>query len=217
MSYRKKQYLSGEHHDSYDAVPDQCFRNAETILDIGCMSGINAILSHHRPHFIEAESRGGYLGVDLLEYSKNYLEPIIISDIMAFDTDRRFDLVLALHVVEHLPIELWPRLFAKLKAFVARGGTLVVSTPYRERDGQTPAHSVFGITKDMMSGLLENAILRVRRRPYRHFRDYDEGYLWPFLRAVWRLLTRHPYRYGHRYGKEIMAVWTRPEEKREQS
>lgn len=209
MNHKEKQHLSGEHADSYDAVPDYVFKDGGSIFDVGCMSGINAILSRHRHYFVEAEAKGLYQGVDIQEYPKYYFSPIETSDLLDYETGRQFDLVIALHTIEHIPIEYWPRVFAKLKCLVADGGYLVVATPHKEAaEGGTTSHLVFDIQEDTLRGFLEeNVTIKKRRRPYRYFRDYGEGILRPLFRFVWRILTRHPFRYGARYGPEIMAIW----------
>lgn len=200
----KPPHLSGVH---YDRIPDHCISDAKTIIDIGCMSGLNALLSRHRDYFLEAEQRGDFLGVDLFKYPKQYLGPIEISDIMDFETNKRFDLVLALHIIEHIPKQLWPKLFLKLKGLVASGGYLVIDAPYNEAEGFRSEHVVHLIDEDMLRGVMgDSAIIEVRKERYRHFRDFGESLLRALVRFVWRILTRHRYNYFSA-NKHIMAIW----------
>lgn len=211
MSHKEKQDLSGETSFSYDNIPNHCIDNAKSILDIGAMSGINAILSRHRRHFVRVELKGKYLGVDILEYPKYYLSPIIIQDFLDFETDKKFDLVSALHVIEHIPFKYWDLVFDKLKSLVSVGGHLVIATPYKEgSDMTTIPHFVFEITEKNLFAFIPDAEIKRSRRRYRYFREPKENLLRAIMRLIWRMITRHKYRW--KWKTELILVWKKETE-----
>ena len=197
----------------YNEIPSYCFVKGGSILDIGCMSGLNALISKHRNHFLQAETNGKYLGVELLEYPKNYLAPIVIDDVQNFSTDQSFDLVLALHVMEHIDLASWDHVILKLKRVVKAGGYLVVDVPYKSKDtnpyieGQD--HVVFDIDDSLIRGYLPDAEIFKYRRKYSHFRKEGESLVWAICRLFWRTITRHEYRF--RLKDCIVAVWKNQE------
>jgi len=206
MNYKEKQTHMYESPEHYDRIPNYCIENATSILDVGCMSGINAILSRHREHFVRVESNNQFLGVDILEYPKNYLSPIIIKNFLDFHTQKHFDLVIALHFIEHIPFEYWPKIFEKLKYLVSHNGYLIIATPHNEKsyDG---CHFTFNIKETTFSDFLENITVKIKRATYRNFREPNESLLWATIRAIYRIITRHEYRYRLWSNKEIMVIW----------
>ena len=184
-----------------------------SILDIGCMSGLNALISKYRKYFLGAEIKGEYLGVDILEYPKNYLAPIVIDDVQTFCTDQTFDLILALHVMEHIDLASWDRVILKLQQAVKVGGYLVIDVPYKEKDTNpyidSNDHVVFDIDDSLIRGFLPNAEIFKYRRKYRHFRKEGESLVWAICRSFWRTLTKHEYRF--RLKDNIVAVWKNQE------
>lgn len=210
MKHKEKQYLSGEDSASYDRIPKYCFKDIGSILDIGCMSGLNAILSRHRPHFVRAENNNSYLGVDILEYPKYYLQPIIASDLLDFETTKKFDLVLALHTIEHIPLKYWQQVFDKLKGLVSDNGYLVVSVPYNEKIGGTDSHSVFKITKQTFRRFFAGGKIQKQRRGYVYFREFRERRVWAIMRFVWRIIIKHKYRWTNKH--ELMLIWQNKKE-----
>ena len=190
---------------NYNQVPDYCFKDGGSILDVGCMSGLNALISKHRNYFLEAEANKSYQGVDLLVYPKNYLDPIIIDDLREFWTDESFNLVLALHVMEHIEIEYWNRIICKLQHFVKPGGFLVIGVPYKSRDPEVEnPHVVFDIDENMIRDFLPRINIYKHRKSYPHFREPNESLVWAIGRFFWRIVTRHDYRW--RIQSEAMVV-----------
>ena len=189
----------------YDQIPDYCLQDANSILDVGSMNGLSALLSRHREHFLNAEARNMYQGVDIQQYPRLFLEPILTCDILDFETGKKYDLVLALHVVEHIAFENWPRLFDILHGLVAPGGYLVVATPHKENEKEAPpVHVVFDIRKELLSSFMPHATICKPRVSYRHFREWGESRLWATARFVWRLLKRHKLRF--KWVHEIIAI-----------
>lgn len=197
----------------YNQVPDYCFQGAKTILDIGCLSGLNALLSRHRTHFLAAEARGDYLGLDINPPAKTYLSPIETGDLRQLKMGRTFDLVLVLHVLEHVPIDEWMRTIYRLMCHVAPGGYLVIGTPHNE-DPEHPAdadHKVHRITVHMLRQFLPaTAIVRRVRRRYVHYREPQESHLMALPRFFYRILTRHHHRFRLLGNFELIAIWHRP-------
>ena len=196
--------ISGRH---YDQIPDFYFEQSISILDVGCMTGLNAILSRHREHFLKAQEHGTYQGIDIKEYDRSFLSPIDTCDILEYNSDRKYDLVLALHVVEHITFENWLRLFSILRSLVTDGGYLIVATPFNQRDTEIeghPEHVVFNIREKTLSSFMNDATFSKHLVGYKHFRNHGEKLSWAILRFVWRLLTRNKYRYRRLY--ELIAI-----------
>ena len=191
----------------YDNIPDCVFGNS--ILDIGCMDGSNALRSKHGIKFVQAVSDGKYIGVDVTDYSDRYLAPIITMDIRDFDTDRKFDLVLCLHLVEHIPYEEWTVLFTKLRSFVSEGGYLVIDVPYNEPTYESDKlydHVVFHIKEKTLCEYFPDAhFFKYKARNYPHWKDSNESHLKALVRFIHRIITRHPYRY--RRFRNLVVVW----------
>lgn len=193
----------------YDKLPDYVFENAESILDVGCMSGLNALLSRHRQHFLAAEQRGDYLGLDIQQQEKQYLQPIVCDDILTTNISKQFDVVLCLHVIEHIPFEKWPQLFMILCDRVALCGYLVIRCPHDDPPELNYGHQhlVFHIQPDMLRTFLPGARIFKQRRRYEHFRNEGESLIWAMGRFIWRILTRHYYRYRLLGNYEVVAIW----------
>ena len=205
-------HISGKH---YDNVPTHLFDSATSIIDIGSGSGLNAILSKHRYYFRKAEHNENYQGVDIKKFEKNYLEPITLCNILDFSTTRQYDLVLALHIVEHIAFEHWPKLIKILRGLVAPNGYLVISTPYRQNESaksENPEHVVFDIDKNTLASFLSNAVFLKRKAQYNHFREEGESRIKAGFRVVWRLLTRNKYRYRRLH--ELIAIQKRTRNKK---
>ena len=212
MDHKERQTFTIITPRRYNAIPNYCFEDANSIFDIGCMSGLNAILSKHREHFIRIESEQKFLGIDIVEYPKYYLEPVIIQDFLDFDITQQFDLVIMLHTLEHIPINYWGKVFEKLKHLVSNNGYLMISTPYKEKFGIDDSHSVFDIQERTFRHFINDAIISVRRVPYRHFKEHNENILWAISRFIYRIITRHKYSWFN--AKELIVIWKRADYRR---
>lgn len=191
----------------YDNIPSWVFGNS--ILDIGCADGRNALISSHRKKFLQAELERNYLGIDVTDYGETHLMPIITLDIRNYDTDRTFDLVLCLHVVEHIPKDEWPALFTKLRSLVSEGGYLIIDVPYNEptyKSNRLYDHVVFHIKERMLSKFLPDVhFFKYKTKKYPHWKEPNESHLKALVRFIYRIITRHPYRY--RRFRNLVAVW----------
>lgn len=97
------------------------------ILDVGCAQGTLALLLAERGHSVWAvDIRQQFLDYARTRYEKGDVH-FVCGNIMDLELDRRFDLILANQIVEHLiyPFEFTERLAKWLKP----GGQLVMTTP----------------------------------------------------------------------------------------
>ena len=131
----------------YSDIPASLLQN-KVILEVGAGSGKNQLRSRHKKLFEIANKYGYYLGLDN-EPQEQRLLHIMEADIRDFTVFwRSVDTVLLMHCLEHIPIEDWPSVFAKLKEALRDGGVLVIACPYDE-DPLRPRdqfHVVFNIT-----------------------------------------------------------------------
>ena len=186
----------------YDHIPTELFINSKDILDIGNCGGVNFSLSRHAVHLDRCE----YMGLDL-DPPENPPLPTITGDVISWEAPRQYDLVLVLHILEHIPFDEWGPIFERLKACTNK--YLVVGVPYKERDSSQYdglpyhlQHRVFGINKRMFRPFLPNARFLVKKGP-NHFNSDGASLLWATLRLIKRLVTRHPYARQRR----LLVIW----------
>ncbi|MFW9890115.1 MAG: class I SAM-dependent methyltransferase [Candidatus Thorarchaeota archaeon] len=214
-------------HYYYDVLPDYIFPEKPTILEIGCGDGASQLASRHADKFRNAE----YLGLDLRTDIAPKLN-VIEGDILDFESDQTFDIVLAIAVIEHIPFSAWPKLFRKMKGFVRPGGYLAVLVPHDERlseyvdsadyhyclehypDGEhgVPCHVVHGITSHVISHFVPSATNIELRRQVR-FREAGESRIKAALRFIRRFFAGHPYVWdGLRRKKYVLlSIWKKNE------
>ena len=97
------------------------------ILDIGCAQGTLALLLAERGHAVWAvDVRQQFLDYAATRYEKGDVH-FVCGNVMSLEFDRRFDLIFANQIVEHLiyPLEFTRRLAKWLKP----GGRLIMTTP----------------------------------------------------------------------------------------
>ena len=186
----------------YNDIPDALLQGDKTILEFGCATGINQIISKHRDFFLQNDREGRYLGVDLEPYDEHYLT-IEQGDIRHFQTDKTFDVVLALHVLEHIELKHWPRVFDRLMGWVAPDGVLIVGMPNNEPDNSDEYHMVFGITSTMLQHYMPDAEIHEIATPFK-FSEDGAPFLWALLRYIKRYVTGHPY---VRQSARLLAIW----------
>ncbi len=149
----------------YDAIPPRLLHG--TVLDVGCGDGSNQRMSKNW-HLLEA---GYCTSID------------IEIDLFKYEPEHPFDTVLAIHVIEHIPIEQWWLMFERLQSWVKPHGHLVIGTPYmqspavykRFKGPENQRHVVFGINELMLS-----------------------VYLFPGFEAI---------RYLGPYSQSLMVIW----------
>lgn len=107
-------------------------RNGMRVLEIGC--GIGTVTSL----LAEYNTMGTVLAVDIspksigiarqnLIHRKNV--HFLVSDMSDFVSDDRFDLVVLPDVIEHIPVEQHPRLFATIAKHMAPDGRVLINVP----------------------------------------------------------------------------------------
>lgn len=186
----------------YDDIPEDLLQGNKTILEFGPATGINHLISRHSEFFIRNNKAGRYLGIDLEPYVDRYLT-IEQGDIRHYHTEQQSDVVLALHVLEHIELDLWPDVLQRLCSFVAPGGHLFIGTPHNEPPDTSEQHLVSRISPATFLDLLPDAEVRKVRTKY-SFSEDGARFAWALLRYAKRWLTRHPY--VRRYGR-LLVTW----------
>lgn len=120
-----------EHKTHYDVIPQKYFMG--NIIDVGSRDGENQRNSTNW-HLIEnAINNKRFLTLDL--DSHPFVD--LCGDIFdlgpeLIEQNTVFDNVMAIHILEHVVVERWPKLIDILKQLVAPYGTLIIGTPYIE-------------------------------------------------------------------------------------
>jgi len=104
----------------YDFIPEHLLEGS--ILDVGCGDMSNQTKSKYRDLFLKKLQTFDYCGIDIEQ------------DIFKWESKTLFDTVLAIHVIEHIPLQQWELLFSRLRSFVAPQGHLVIGTPYKQQN-----------------------------------------------------------------------------------
>jgi len=191
----------GRDSKRYDCIPDECLSGY--ILDLGASLGINQLGSKHKEKFLLAVREDRYTGIEAFMPLEPLL-PITEGNIMEYQPDRKFDLILLMDVIEHIQFRDWFILFPRLKEWLQPNGILILTTPYKEsitgylhHQGYYSCHVVFNISRDIISRFLPGA--RFENSQYMQkriiWRDKDESHLWALMRFIKRRLT------GHRHGR----------------
>lgn len=197
-------------HIYYDEIPKALFQGANSILDIGAADGWNQTVSIHKDHFLKKR----YVGIDPLKQENPYL-PIIKDNALEWDTKDKFDLVICMHVIEHISVDCWPELFRRLMKWTTKSGYLVIGCPYNEiwkgisHTVEYSPHLVFEIKPKMLEYYIPDIKTILLGESGRSF-VYEEGenYAWVLLRHLRRLLTGHYYAYNWiPKARRIMGVW----------
>jgi len=210
MTLKKPDLITSPRH--YNEVPSYCI--GKSVLDLGSSNGCGAYHSKHRDLFND------YLGVDVQGFDKCCL-PVIQSNIFDFKSDRKYDTVLALHVIEHFDIELWPKFFDIVDGLLKPNGYLVVNVPYRQKVhvsvGEFMEHKVLNIDETLLSRFLDfKRYIKIKQWRKWAFRNKGESFLWATARLVFRILTNHKYSFLKRlYARSqilIAIYWKEREE-----
>lgn len=211
----------------YDLIPDRVFSDGGSILELGSGDGSSQLGSRHADRF-----RRDYLGIDFRDDLTPLLN-VVQENFLDFETSERYDLVLAIAVLEHIPLSCWPLLFEKMSQWVKSGGHVVVLVPHDEqlRSYVTsedynfckknypvigyggPCHVVHGITPKVLRHFLPAACVSEVRH-HIVFRDPQESLVRASARFVKRLLTGHRFVWrGLRRKKHLLvAIWRKSEE-----
>lgn len=119
------------HHTTWKALVDAVAgqireRRPAKVLDLCCGTGLLSSLVEQTD----------YLGVDLEpEYigyaQKRYFSAqFVLADARTWNTDKKFDLVVCLGGVHHLPDNDQEAFIARMKEFLSEGGGIIIGDPY---------------------------------------------------------------------------------------
>lgn len=110
-------------------------RNGMHVLEIGCGIGrVTGMLA-------KATTKGSVLGVDIspksIEHARRNLAKhrhvrFRVSDMTDFQENQRFDLIVLPDVIEHIPLEQHPALFATIVDHLAPNGRVLINVPNAE-------------------------------------------------------------------------------------
>lgn len=177
-------------HARYNEIPSEYLQGAKTILDVGCGNGANQIGSIHHSFFEVNNAFGRYTGIDIVSFHYVYLN-INTEDIVTRKESLQYDLVIALHVLEHIKIEHWDSVCRKLIDAVASGGVLIIGVPYKEKmePSFSPDHVVFDIDEGMLLSYFPQMTFAYFRYIIPFHQD-GKGIIYSFLRYVKRKLLR---------------------------
>jgi len=199
----------------YNDIPFQCIINAKSILDIGSSNGIGAKNSKYKYIFDKIDNEGNYLGVDIQFFDYLYYN-VIQEDLLNFSPQRKYDLVIASHVIEHIDISKWKDFFHKFFSCVSKNGYLIVITPFKQKirnDTFKPKpmqHKVFQISKQLLEQHLSNGCYQYSKDlTSRCIREENEFLPYVILRLFYRVITFHPYSiFKHkRQPTQIIGIW----------
>lgn len=202
----------------YNEIPFYCVKDARSILDIGSSNGLMAYLSKYARFFNRINKRGNYLGIDIQSFHYLYY-PIKQVNVFDFEARKKYDLVLALHVIEHFDIQQWQTLFDKLYGWVSKNGYLVVNVPFKQKKAiykdklKVMRHKVFGIDKQTIEQFLPNGHFTYSKARYLPFKEDHELLFFAILRFFYRAITLHPYSIFKRRicPRRIIGVWQKNE------
>ena len=173
----------------YDDIPSEILSGRKTVLEFGPAVGISQLMSRHRTFFIENEEN--YLGVETYDYDKFHL-PVIKGDIRTYVTDIKYDIVIAMHVLEHIEFHYWKETIGRIKSFLVPGGCLVIGLPYKEPEyrGYTN-HKVFDITEETILEFLPDARVTKYKNKIQ-FAEDGASFIWALFRYIKRRVRCHP-------------------------
>lgn len=119
-------------------LADGLSEGAGSVLDVG---------SHGSPYLEWFEHVPVRTSLDLVEAYQAPGVTSIVSDFLVWTPDRRYDLVLCLQVLEHVPDA---RAFAR--QLLASGRIVIISVPYRWRPGKSKNHVQDPVTMSKIVG-----------------------------------------------------------------
>lgn len=177
----------------YNLIPEGILKGK--CLEIGAGIGERQVLSNYADFF----RTGDYLGIDNLVTTTVNL-PFIKADVFVIDfPEATFDVILAIEVVEHFSITLWPEFFDRVCKWLKPKGFLYITVPYNETarlyKKKWPCysvHEVFGIKEKTIRVFLPDAKIQLHNHPYL-LHGPDRSLLWRIGRCIKRVLTRHDF------------------------
>lgn len=126
----------GVHGGEYEALAAELLEPSHTVLDAGCGHGeIAAVLRRHCARVVAVDHDAGALAVARTRFPDVEFH---VSDVGEWSTAERFDVIVHLHTLEHLPEPV--ATLRHLRGLLAAGGRLVVEVPLLLRPGIVNPH-----------------------------------------------------------------------------
>ena len=116
-----------------NAIPDKWLEDTTSVLDIGCGNGESQVNSIHKNWFLEMDINNMYRGIDLQSIPVIQLTNIYdnIDVTKVFFEDNTFDLILAIHVFEHIPFHEWRDTIKRIFRWLKPDGYLIIGVPFK--------------------------------------------------------------------------------------
>jgi len=171
----------------YDDIPIHYI--GQTILEIG-VNEKRLLQSKLAPKIKEAN----YLGIDIKLRTKPKLETIE-ADIIDYKINGTYDTILAIEILEHIPFCHWNSLINKLKQALNENGSLIISTPYKQKledyiysvpNDPYQIHTIFGVNKKIMKYYFPNCKIKIISTFW--WRQDNTNLIYASLRFLKRLL-----------------------------
>lgn len=134
--FAEKQIHTGlnlRHYKSFHLIKKYGLRKNHHVLEVGCGIGAFTILLSR---YLKT---GSLLATDIspasIETAKSFLSgrkntSFMLTDMSGFETDKTFDFIVMLDVLEHIPIENHHSLFGCLRKHLAENGTIYINIPH---------------------------------------------------------------------------------------
>jgi cyclopropane fatty-acyl-phospholipid synthase-like methyltransferase len=134
--FAKKQVKTGlnlRHYKSYKFIRKFGLKKHHHVLEIGCGIGTFTKL------LLRNLSQGSLVGTDIsptnIQEAKNTLgkyknADFIVSDMIDYTTDKKFDFIIMLDVLEHIPVEQHDNLFKTFSKVLKDDGTVYINIPH---------------------------------------------------------------------------------------
>lgn len=136
--------------------------NTFNILDVGC--GVDVPLARTMYSSKMTNRAGMYTGIDV---NKLEVPPMLLNkafnielfgrtDLVKWETEKKFDLVVSFEVLEHIEPEHMINMLNKIKSLMTNDGTFIMSTPCYDKNSGAAANHVNEITYKTLGSILEH-------------------------------------------------------------
>lgn len=130
---QKKTGLNLRHYKSFHLIKKFGLKRHHTVLEVGCGIGTFTILLKN---YLRS---GSILATDIsptnINEAKNLLKhkknvDFLVTDMTSFDVNKKFDFIVMLDVLEHIPIENHFNLFKTFRKHLNEDGTIYINIPH---------------------------------------------------------------------------------------